>query len=108
MSVALCQVLGVQLLMMILVHEASHVIGDMITFINCWWNVNCCCCLIAKPCLTLVTPWILAHEAPLSLGFSRQEYWSRLPFSFPGYLPDPGIKPRPPVLQALAKQILYC
>ena len=46
------------------------------------------------------TPWTVAHQAPLSMGFSRQEYWSGLPFPSPGDLPDPGIKPRPPALQA--------
>ena len=39
------------------------------------------------------TPWTVAHQAPLSMGFSRQEYWSGFPFPFPGDLPDPGIKP---------------
>ena len=39
------------------------------------------------------TLWTVAHQAPLSMGFSRQEYWSRLPFASPGDLPDPGIKP---------------
>ena len=47
-----------------------------------------------------VTPWTVARQAPLSTGFSRQEYWSGLPFSPPGDLPDPGIKPRSPALQA--------
>ena len=42
----------------------------------------------------------VAHQAPLSMGFSRQEYWSELPFPSPGDLPDPGIKPRSPALQA--------
>ena len=37
------------------------------------------------------TPWTIAHQAPLSMGFSRQEYWGGLSFSAPGYLPDPGI-----------------
>ena len=46
------------------------------------------------------TPWTVAYQAPLSMGFSRQEYWSGLPFPFPGDLPNPGIKPRPPELQA--------
>ena len=46
------------------------------------------------------TPWTGAHQAPLSLGFSRQEYWSGLPFPSPGELPDPGIEPRSPALQA--------
>ena len=40
-----------------------------------------------------MTPWTIARQFPLSLGFSRQEYWSRLPFPSPGELPDPGIKP---------------
>ena len=39
------------------------------------------------------TPWTVAHQAPLSTGFSRQEYWSGLPFPSPGDLPDPGIQP---------------
>ena len=47
-----------------------------------------------------VTPWTVAHQAPLSMGFPRQEYWSGLPFSSPGDLPDPGIKPGSPALQA--------
>ena len=49
--------------------------------------------LVAKSCLTLVTPWTVAHQAPLSMGFSRQEYWSGLPFHSSGDPPDPGIKP---------------
>ena len=47
----------------------------------------------AKSCPTLATPWTVARQAPLSMGFSRQEYWSGLPFSSPGHLPDTGIKP---------------
>ena len=46
------------------------------------------------------TPWTVAHQAPPSMGFSRQEYWSGLPFPSPGNLPDPGIEPRSPALQA--------
>ena len=46
------------------------------------------------------TPWTVAHQAPPSMGFSRQEYWSGLPFSSPGNLPDPGIELRSPALQA--------
>ena len=48
----------------------------------------------------LATPWTVAYQAPLSMGFSRQEYWSGLPFPSSGDLPDPGIKPRCPALQA--------
>ena len=46
-----------------------------------------------------VTPWTVAHQAPQSMGFSRQEYWSGLPSPSPGDLPDPGIEPRSPALQ---------
>ena len=46
------------------------------------------------------TPWIVAHQAAPSMGFSRQEYWSGLPFPSPGDLPDLGIKPRSPTFQA--------
>ena len=56
--------------------------------------------LVAQSCLTLVTPWAVAHQAPLSMEFSRQEYWSGLTFPSPGDLPDPGIKPGSPALQA--------
>ena len=47
-----------------------------------------------------VTQWTVAYQAPLSKGFSRQEYWSGLPFPSLGDLPDPGIEPRSPTLQA--------
>ena len=46
-----------------------------------------------------VAPWTLAHQAPLSMGFSRQEYWTGVPFSSPRDLPDPGIEPRSSALQ---------
>ena len=67
--------------------------------------------LVAKLCPSFATPWTVAHQAPLSMGFSRQEYWSGLSFPPPGDLPDPGIEPTsaadmnkyilhsPPVLQ---------
>ena len=47
-----------------------------------------------------MTPWTIAHQAPQSVKFSRQEYWNGLPFPSPGDLPDPGIEPRSPTLQA--------
>ena len=47
------------------------------------------------------TPWTAAHQAPLSMGFSRKEYWSGLPFPIPGHLPDPGIE-----LESLASPAL--
>ena len=68
-------------------------------------------CYISKQCLLLLcqllgrvwlfgTPWTIAHQPPLSMGFSRQQYWSGLPFLSPGDLPDPGIKPGCLALQA--------
>ena len=54
---------------------------------------------LSRVCL-FVTPWTIALQAPLSMGFPRQEYWSSLPFPSPGDLPDPGIEPRSPALQA--------
>ena len=50
--------------------------------------------LIAQSCLTFVTPWTVARQAPLSMGYPRQEYWSGLPFPSPEGLPDPGTEPR--------------
>ena len=53
-------------------------------------------------CLRLFeTPWTIAHQAPLVMGFSRQEYWSELPCSSPGDLPDPGIDTASPASPAL-------
>ena len=48
------------------------------------------------------TPWTVAHQVPLSMEFSRQEYWSGVPFHPPGDLPEPGIKPVSPACPALA------
>ena len=47
-----------------------------------------------------MAPWTVVRQAPLSMGFSRQEYWSRLPFPLPGHLHNPGIEPGSPSLQA--------
>ena len=55
---------------------------------------------VTQSCLTLATPWTVAHQSPLFMGFSRQKYWSGLPCLAPGDLPDPGIKPGYPALQA--------
>ena len=53
-----------------------------------------------SPVQLFAAPWTVAHQAPPSVGFSRQEYWSGLPFPSPGDLPDTGIKPRSPSFQA--------
>ena len=62
--------------------------------------------IVIKSCLTLVTPWTVARQTLLSMGFSRQEYWSGLPFPSPGDLPDPGIKPASLMSPELAGEFL--
>ena len=54
--------------------------------------------LVAKSCLTFSTPWTVAHQAPLSMGFARQEYWSVLPPPSPRDIPHSGIEPTSPAL----------
>ena len=64
------------------------------------------CVLVTQSCLTLCDPMdYIAHQAPLSMEFSRQEYWSGLPFRSPGDLLNPGIEPRSPALQADAYKL---
>ena len=55
---------------------------------------------VVQLCLTLCHPRTVAHQAPPSMEFSRQQYWNGLPFRSPGDLPDPGMQPRFPALQA--------
>ena len=57
----------------------------------------CACSVVSDS----ATPWTIARQAPLSKEFSRQEYWSGLPFPTPGHLPKPGIKPRSPATPAV-------
>ena len=71
----------------LLSHLSSHMLCVLSRFSHVW---------------LFVTLWIVAHQAPLSMGLSRQEYWSGLPFPPPGDLPDPGIKPRSPKSPTLA------
>ena len=63
---------------------------------NQYFNWCACACTLAQS-LSHVrlssTPWTVAHQAPLSMGFSRQGYWSVLPFPSPGALPDPRVEP---------------
>ena len=56
--------------------------------------------LVIKSCLTLATPWTVAYQAALSMGFPRQKNWNGLPFPSPGDLPNPGIEPGSPALWA--------
>ena len=59
---------------------------------------NVCCCLVTQLCPILCDPWTVAHQAPLSMGFLRQEYLSELSFPSPGDVSDPGIEPASPAL----------
>ena len=62
-------------------------------------NISACMLSCFSHVQLSVTPGTVAHQAPLSMGFFWQEYWSGLPFPSPGDLPDPGIEPRSPTLQ---------
>ena len=66
--------------------------------------VNYACVLSRFNCVQLfVTPWTVARQAPLSMGFFRQEYWSGLPCPSPGDLPDPGVE----LISCICRQVLY-
>ena len=68
---------------------------------QCWKSAMVKVKVKLLSCVQLsATPWTVAYQASLSMGFSRQEYWSGLPFPSPGDLPDLGIKPRSPALEA--------
>ena len=63
--------------------------------------------LVAKSCLTVATPETVALQSPLSLEYSREEYWSGLPFRSRGDLPNPGIEPESPI-SCTAGRLLHC
>ena len=69
-----------------------------------YWLV--CVCALSHVRLFAI-PWTVAHQAALSIGFFRQEYWSRLPFPSPGDLPDAGIEPCISCISCIGRQILY-
>ena len=62
---------------------------------------------VLSPLWLFATPWTVAHQAPLSMGFCRQEYWSGLPFPSPGDLPNWGIEPTSPDISYVGRQILH-
>ena len=64
------------------------------------WLVSKSCEIKVLVVFDSATPWTVAHQAPLSMEFSRQKYWNELPFPPPGDLSDPGIKHGSPILQA--------
>ena len=70
-------------------------------------HVHACVHAQSLSCVRLfATPWTVARQAPLSMGFSRQEHWSELPFPSPGDLPDPGIELESPATPALVGNVL--
>ena len=75
------------------------------TDVNATSTVCCAVPFLVLSCVLLfVTPWTVARQAPLSMGFSRQEYWSGLPCPPPGIIPNPGIKSMADSLQPVAPQ----
>ena len=63
---------------------------DVLQQVNRHWCIHTHACMLSLSCVQLfVTPWTVAHQAPLSLEFSRQGYWNRLPFPLPGDRPNP-------------------
>ena len=96
--------------------QVSHIVGRSFT-VSLEEDGKCLCCSVVENALEVkwsrsvmsnsffffhvqlvASPWTVAHYAPLSMGFSRQEYWSGLPFPSPGDLPNPGIETRSPTL----------
>ena len=95
-----CILLG-NLWLLILIHSFFRDVFIFLTVYNSSYLlcVLCVCKSLSRVQL-FATPWAAAHQYPLSMEFSRQEYCSRLPFPSPGDLPDPGIEPMSPALQA--------
>ena len=77
---------------MVILEDNLNSLVILVTLLLCVF----CCSVVT---VSSVTPWIVAHQAPLSMGFPRQEYWSGLPFPPPGDLPNPRIKPASAALQ---------
>ena len=67
---------------------------------SCWWEEKGSEVKSLSRVRLFATPWTVAYQVPPSMGFSRQEYWSGLPFPSPGDLPNPGTEPRSPALKA--------
>ena len=79
--------------MSIVFYDVSYVYHNIIYF----KSISLCVCVLSRIQL-FATPWTVAHQAPLSTEFSRQEHWSGLSFPSPGGLPDRGTEPRSPAL----------
>ena len=76
--------------------------GRLVGWISCALLRGCSCARVFSCVQVFVILWAAACQAPLSMGFPRQEYWSGLPLPSPEDLPDPGIKPRSPALQMIS------
>ena len=76
---------------------------------NFMLNMLLCCAVLShfSRVQLLATLWTVTHQDPLTMRFSRQEYWSGLPYSPPGDPPDPGIEPASLTSPALASKVLY-
>ena len=81
-------------------HSIHKAIFTWIFFFAVWRYIVAVVVQSPSPVQLFATPWTVAYQASLSMGFSRQEYWSGLPFPSPGDLPNPGIKPGSPALGA--------
>ena len=87
----------------ILTHPALLAVSSTVSH-----HIQCAYMLSHFSCIRLfMTPWTLAHQALLSMGFSRQEYWSGLPWPPPGNLPDPEIGSHIPWVSCIGRQVLY-
>ena len=91
----------------ILFFTFSTVFNKLHEIFNTLLENSCYCCWVTKFCPTLETPWTVAHQAPLSMEFPRQEYWNGLPFPYPGNLLHPGIEPASPASLLHYRWILY-
>ena len=81
-------------------HVSPELAGVFLTASTTWEVLNILLKKLHSCVPVFVTPWIVTHQAPLSLGFPKQEYWGGLTFPSPRGLPDPGIEPGSPALQA--------
>ena len=80
--------------------DSDHEIKTLVSWKKSYDKSRHAYVLSCFSCIQLFAPpWTVAHQALLSMGFSRQEYWSGLPFPSPGGLPDPGIEPGSSALQ---------
>ena len=84
----------------LLVFLFSPLFASLLALICWFWKGSVGVCLVILVTSDSATLWTVAHLTPLSMGFSRQEYWSGLPYPPPGDCPDPGIEPMAPALQA--------